>query len=164
MTRPLTCSVAILFMGLSCSHTQTATDRPKDTGEESAEARHASKPAKDERSHARSNKAEKPRAQDSGGADSSKAGSEAALPLATSPAGLLKPGAVQSIQKALADRGYLSSREQSGRGQAGELDSATRKALRSFQEENHLPATGTPDDGTIRKLGLDAADVFKASP
>jgi peptidoglycan hydrolase-like protein with peptidoglycan-binding domain len=150
-------------MGLSCSHTQTATDRPKDTGEESAEARHASQPAKDGRSHARSNKAEKPRAQDSGGADSAKAGSEAALPLATSPAGLLKPGAVQSIQKALADRGYLSSREQS-REQSGELDSATRKALRSFQEENHLPATGTPDDGTIRKLGLDAADVFKTSP
>jgi peptidoglycan hydrolase-like protein with peptidoglycan-binding domain len=158
MTRPpIVCSAAILFIGLSCSHTQTATDRPKDTDAKASEPSGASESEKEATAHPTSEKRKKSQHSESSG--SANAASEPTLPLATSPAGLFKPGAAETIQKALTDRGYLSSKDQSG-----ELDSATRRALRSFQKDNHFPATGTPDDRTVRKLGLDVANVFKASP
>lgn len=79
------------------------------------------------------------------------------VPLATSPAGLLKPGAEKKIQDKLADGGLLKDEHPSG-----SLDGATREALRKFQRQNSLPATGMPDDATIRKLGLDPGDVFRS--
>lgn len=139
----------VAMAGWSCRHTQTATDPQKPAAESAGTPkRNESKQAKvkdaESKSHA---------SQEAGSTDGS------ALPLATSPAGLLKPGAAEAIQKALVERGYLSSSEPSGK-----LDGATEKALRSFQDDHHLPATGMPDDFTVRKLGLEVSQVFKAAP
>lgn len=82
-----------------------------------------------------------------------------APPLATSPAGLLKPEAVAAIQEKLASRGRLSKSEESGK-----LDEPTHAALRTFQGDNNLPATGMPDDLTVQKLGLRSDQVFRATP
>lgn len=84
-------------------------------------------------------------------------GSKGAVPLPTSPAGLLKPGALKMIQQRLSSAGALSEERQTG-----ELDVETRAALRRFQGANDLPATGDPDAATVGKLGLKANDVFKA--
>ncbi|MBC8131965.1 MAG: peptidoglycan-binding protein [Deltaproteobacteria bacterium] len=83
---------------------------------------------------------------------------EGAPPLATSPVGLLKPDALEGIQNKLASKGHLPKERQSGK-----LDPATRDALREFQRESNLPATGVPDDVTVQKLGLSPTDVFRAS-
>lgn len=170
MTRPSVCSAVVLSLWFSCSHTQTATDRPKSTGTESSEKESKQSDKVSKRATSKADEPSEPPGKtrdthtapdtrSSEASDSASGHARSPLPLATSPAGLLKPGAAKSIQKALADRGYLSPDKQSG-----DLDSSTQKALRSFQEENHLPATGTPDDRTVRELGLNGADVFKASP
>lgn len=65
-----------------------------------------------------------------------------------SPEGLLTGGTVGRIQAALADRGYLA------RHRSGELDDATRAALRKFQADEGLAATGMPDRETLSRLGL----------
>lgn len=79
-------------------------------------------------------------------------------PLATSPAGLLEPGAVKRIQERLHERGLLPEQARSGK-----LDGRTRKALRELQEKHNLPATGTPDDLTLQKLGLDASELARSA-
>jgi hypothetical protein len=79
------------------------------------------------------------------------------IPLATSPSGLLKPGAEKKIQEKLSDKGVLDDKSPSG-----ELDGPTREALRRFQHDQGLPATGMPDDATVKRLGLDPGDIFKA--
>jgi peptidoglycan hydrolase-like protein with peptidoglycan-binding domain len=78
--------------------------------------------------------------------------------LATSPAGLLQPKAIDGIQDALVSRGLLSGAEKSGT-----LDEKTKQAIRELQRRNGLPATGLPDDATIRRLDLDPARVFVVS-
>ena len=66
-----------------------------------------------------------------------------------SPEALLAPGAVKDLQRALTDRGFL------GTHRAGELDDATSRAIRRFQESEQLAATGFPDRETMQRLGLD---------
>jgi peptidoglycan hydrolase-like protein with peptidoglycan-binding domain len=85
-------------------------------------------------------------------------GRDGAVPLATSPTGLLKPHAIEKIQEKLASSGRLSEDHETGK-----MDEPTRKALREFQQSKNLPATGMPDDVTIQKLGLGTEDVFRAS-
>jgi hypothetical protein len=79
-------------------------------------------------------------------------------PLATSPVGLLEPGAIKRIQERLQDQGLLPEHARSGK-----LDGRTRKALRELQEKHNLPATGTPDDLTLEKLGLDARELTRSA-
>ena len=79
-------------------------------------------------------------------------------PLATSPAGLLEPGAVKRIQERLHERGFLT-----GDARSGKLDGRTREALRELQKKHKLPATGTPDDLTMQKLGLDAGELARSA-
>ena len=85
-------------------------------------------------------------------------GRDGAPPLATTPAGLLKPHAVESIQEKLASSGLLSEEHETGT-----LDGPTHQALREFQRSNNLPATGMPDDVTIQKLGLGTQEIFRVS-
>jgi hypothetical protein len=80
----------------------------------------------------------------------------APLPIATSPEALLAPTGAQQIQDKLATRGLLSNDHQ-----VGSLDGPTREALRAFQLQSDLPATGVPDEATVKKLGLAPDDVFK---
>jgi hypothetical protein len=68
------------------------------------------------------------------------------VPVASSPSGLLKPGAEQRVRDALGVK--------AGGG-------SLRKALQKFQKEHDLPATGILDQRTVESLGLDADDVFE---
>jgi hypothetical protein len=122
--------LAALSFPLACAHTKTTDD-----GSEK----------QDRKSEA---KAEKPRAADrrpheSGG-----------VPLATSPAGLLAPGADEKIHDRLVAEGFLDD-------DAKRSDAATSEGLRRFQRAHDLPATGIPDDKTVKDLGLDPGEVFR---
>ena len=78
------------------------------------------------------------------------------ISIASSPTLLLKPGAAKRIQEKLAHDGDLHGEVD------GELDGRTRDALAQFQRSHDLPATGVPDDATVRKLGLKPEDVFRS--
>jgi hypothetical protein len=68
----------------------------------------------------------------------------------------LKPGAVKMIQQRLAIAGVLPEVQTSGL-----MDAPTRAALMRYQQANGLPATGEPDDATVRKLGLRSENIFE---
>ena len=67
------------------------------------------------------------------------------IPVASSPQGLLKPGAEEKV------------REKLGVAKGAGM----RKALMSFQREHDLPATGMLDHETVERLGLDPKDIFR---
>jgi hypothetical protein len=125
---------AVLLAALAgCSHAKT-TDAGKP--EKQSESGGESKPAAEERKRA-------PRAEPA----ASKPGD---VPVATSPAGLLAPGADDKIRDRLAERGFASEGK------------STKEAMRRFQQANDLPATGVPDHETVKKLGLDPDVIFRA--
>lgn len=143
---------------LSCAHTREATDKPEVQNESDAdgEGRSASPSSGGTgRSNADDGK-------DSGESGTPPRTSErkgdTPVPIASSPERLLQPGAVTSIRDKLEANGYV--REP---GSGDDLDGSTRDAIRAFQRDRDLPATGVPDDETIRKLGLDPARVFRNS-
>jgi peptidoglycan hydrolase-like protein with peptidoglycan-binding domain len=71
-----------------------------------------------------------------------------------SPEALLAPGAVTDIQRVLSELGYLRAHR------PGEMDRATSAAVRRFQEEEGLAATGMPDRETLRRLGIDPEAAY----
>jgi hypothetical protein len=73
------------------------------------------------------------------------------VPVSTSPAGLLAPGADDKIRDKLASAGFAADGKSS------------KEALRRFQRANDLPATGIPDHETVKKLGLDPNQIFRAA-
>jgi hypothetical protein len=73
------------------------------------------------------------------------------VPVSTSPAGLLAPGADDKIRDKLAAAGFATDGK------------STNEALRRFQKANDLPATGVPDHETVKKLGLDRDEIFRAA-
>jgi hypothetical protein len=83
----------------------------------------------------------------------------ARLPLATTPAELLVPGAIEKIQDALAARGYLDPS-----AKRGHLDVATAGSIRRFQSDQDIARTGIPDHETVRRLGLDPDALFRRAP
>lgn len=78
-------------------------------------------------------------------------------PLSSSPKGILEPGAVRKIQKALEEKGY-------GIAANGVLEGPTETQLQAFQKKEHLPETGLPDQETLRKLGLNPEDIYRSNP
>lgn len=78
------------------------------------------------------------------------------ISISTSPGGLLKPGAAKAIQAKLSRDGDLHGDVGSDR------DGPTHDALARFQRSHDLPATGVPDDATVRKLGLKPEDIFRS--
>jgi hypothetical protein len=74
------------------------------------------------------------------------------IPVASSPEGLLAPGAEDQIRGKLADGGYLDKNDQHASLDAG---------LRKFQKARDLPETGIPDHQTVQALGLDPGRIFK---
>jgi len=141
--------LAVAVLAMACGHTQAVSDKserkppsaPSQSEDERAAHHHHGNPHTNEQRDRTTRQAAAP------------------APLATSPAGLLKPGAAKQIQNALVNRRYLADGAQSG-----QLDAPTEKALRSFQQDNKLPATGVPDDATIEKLGISPGEVFRANP
>jgi peptidoglycan hydrolase-like protein with peptidoglycan-binding domain len=77
-------------------------------------------------------------------------------PLFASPEAALAPEGVDRIQEKLVSGGELEENEASGH-----LDDATKRALAAFQKKHNVPATGIPDDTTVRKLGLDPGAIFR---
>jgi hypothetical protein len=144
--------VALIACSVGCSHARTVG-----SGNESAE------PQKNEdKGHAtppEDSNARPPHNPSPGEAPPTDKASreQAEVPIASSPAGLLDPGAAKQIQEKLEDKGVLHEDHPSG-----ELDGPTREALSRFQRDSNLPATGVPDDATVRKLGLDPEKIFKA--
>jgi len=63
---------------------------------------------------------------------------------------------VKLIQEKLSQNGDLHGDVTS------ELDENTHDALSKFQHRHDLPATGSPDDATVRKLGLEPEDIFRS--
>ena len=80
-------------------------------------------------------------------------------PLFASPEAALAPDGIEKIQERLVARGDLDDADTSGH-----LDDATKRALIALQKKHNLPATGVPDDTTVRKLGLDPAQIFRRAP
>lgn len=76
------------------------------------------------------------------------------ISISTSPDALLKPGAAKIIQEKLSKDGDFD-------GDASSDDGRARAALAKFQRRHDLPATGIPDDATVRKLGLKPDDIFR---
>ncbi len=74
--------------------------------------------------------------------------------VAADPEGLMNPGSARKIQEALQRRGYLDQ-------VSGKLDDATSAAVRRFQSDQGLAATGAPDRETLRSLGVDPGDVYQ---
>ena len=78
------------------------------------------------------------------------------ISISTSPAALLKPGAAKLIQEKLSQDGDLEGDASST------LDARARAALAKFQRRHDLPATGIPDDATVRNLGLAPESIFRS--
>jgi hypothetical protein len=81
-------------------------------------------------------------------------GDKKAVPVATSPKALLAPGADDEIRERLEAEGFLAA-------DAKPSDAAMREGLRRFQRAKDLPATGTPDHETVKRLGLDPDKTFR---
>ncbi len=71
-----------------------------------------------------------------------------------SPEGLLGRDTVVKLQQALAQRGLLRQHRQ------GELDASTSAAVKRFQRQRGLAATGMPDRETLRDLGVSADEAY----
>lgn len=123
--------VAIALAG--CGHTKTT-----DEGQPEKQAEHKPEPAAKHREPGR-RRAPEP------------ASKPEDVPVSTSPAGLLAPGADDKIRDKLAAAGFAAKGK------------STDEALRRFQRANDLPATGIPDHETVKKLGLDPNDVFRVA-
>ena len=150
MTRP-TAALAIVILALGCGHTRSITDKPASDTAAQAPPEGAA-PPHDKDASAR----HRPAPVASARAGGARVGGDD-LPLTTSPAALLKPGAVKTIQERLARDGLLPADQETG-----ELDAATRAALARFQRAHDLPATGGVDNATTEKLGLHPDDVFNS--
>jgi len=146
---------AALALGAGCSHTQTVKE-----GAGEATRGHETPPVDRKAPPAHAAEAAAPHGappvdRAAPPAHAPAAAGPRATPVASSPSELLKPGAGARIQEKLNGVGLLHEEP------SGELDSQTLEALRQFQRDSDLPATGMPDDATVRKLGLDPGDVFK---
>jgi peptidoglycan hydrolase-like protein with peptidoglycan-binding domain len=65
----------------------------------------------------------------------------------------LQPEQIRVVQRTLQDYGYQDA------APTGRWDEGTRSALRAFQADNQLRATGTLDDATAQALGVNPAAV-----
>lgn len=129
-----------LALAAACAHTKTT-----DEGAEKQETKQE-EPKKAEKSP------ETPHL--SSGGSQLHPGDRKATPVATAPEGLLAPGAEKKIRERLADDGFIAK-------DADSNDAAMREGLRRFQTAHDLPATGMPDQETVKRLGLDADQIFR---
>lgn len=77
-------------------------------------------------------------------------------PIAVRPRSILSTSAIEDIQRSLSARGYEVD-------VSSEFDRSTERAIRRFQEQHGLAATGMPDLATLRRLGLDAIAIYEDS-
>lgn len=135
-----------LMLMLACAHAREAEDpsRAQVASEEQHSDGSKSQDAKGE-GEAKTADPERPAQQKEGrvaggGEDPNE------IPVASSPSGLLKPGAEDKVRDRLG---------------VGAGDGSLRQALQKYQKEHDLPATGIVDQRTVEALGLDPDDVFE---
>ena len=75
--------------------------------------------------------------------------------IAVSMEGLMVPGGVERMQRALVARELLSAPYRDG-----QLDRPTLEAILELQRRSELPAVGLPSYASVRALGIDPSDVF----
>lgn len=124
-------AACVLLFAVGCSHAKN-TDATESPAEKQAEERPETKQRK------------KPLAPEP-------ASQPGDIPVSTSPAGQLAPGADDKIRDKLAAAGFAPEGK------------SYKEALRRFQGANDLPATGIPDDETVKKLGLPPGEIFRAA-
>jgi hypothetical protein len=132
-----------LVLGGACAHTKTT-----DNGSEKQE-----KQAEHQPERARTEPKAKPPAGDGKGSELHP-GKHDAVPVATAPDVLLKPGAEDKIRERLAAGSYVDRDDKESAG-------ALRQGIRRFQKEHDLPATGVADHETVKRLGLDPNQIFR---
>jgi hypothetical protein len=148
MRLPLVAALALVIAG-GCAHTKTTDEgRESREGEDQKATPGAAEKTETQKPHAAGG-AYEPTHHESGGDHS--------VPLATAPGGLLAPGAEDKIRKRLAAEGCL---EDDAKGSGGALT----EGLRRCQKAHDLPATGMPDDATIKALGLNPDQIFRHGP
>jgi hypothetical protein len=143
-----TIAMASLVLLLACAHAREAEDPSSARAEASGASADAEQPS-EAPAQEREQAAEQPgettaaskKGQVAGGAED-----PGETPVASSPSGLLKPGAEQKVRDELGVK--------AGGG-------SLRRALQKFQKEHDLPATGILDQRTVESLGLDPDDVFE---
>lgn len=142
-----------LVLLLACAHAREAEDpssAPSASSEAPADAEGQGEapeqePAKDEAPPGEPAEPGKKAAAQEEGQVAGGAEDPSEIPVASSPRGLLKPGAEDTV------------RDKLGVKAGGSL----RQALQKFQKEHDLPATGILDHRTAEVLGLDPDDVFE---
>jgi len=134
-----------LVLGGACAHTKTTDD--------GTEKQTQTKEAKQEEQPKRAQKQTKPLAGDEKGSELHP-GKPDAVPVATGPAALLKPGAEEKMRERLTAGGYFDQDKK-------ESGAAMRRGIRRFQKEHDLPATGVVDHETVKRLGLAPDQIFR---
>ncbi len=134
---------------VACGHTTAVTDNPSEREKTTDDK--ATKPAA------------KPAAKQSSptGNKSKTAGNKNeadAVPVASSASQMLEEGALKDLQRKLQKEGMLAEGD---KHVTGKWDAASEQALRRFQRDNDLPATGMPDRASAGALGLDPDELFK---
>ena len=133
-----------LALAGACAHTKT-TDAGRE--KETAKQEGPKEDAKEAKPRAREAKKMNPELHP---------GDPEAVPVATGPESLLKPGAEDKIRERLVAEGLVDDGD---KGSAG----AVRNGIRRFQKEHDLPATGVADRATVKGLGLDPDEIFRQS-
>ena len=141
MSGRLLALLVALALGAACSHTKTTDDGVE-------------KPRKQEPQAKKPAKKQAPRAPGEGIGTELHPGKPDAVPVATGPEALLKPGADDQIRERLVANGVLD-------GDDKKSAAATRDAIRRFQKAHDLPATGVADHETVKALGLDPDQIFR---
>ena len=133
--------VSLAFAG-ACAHTKTT-----DVGREKETAK------QEER---KDDKGAKPRAARETTKQSPELhpGKPDAVPVATGPEALLKPGAEEKIRERLVAGGLVDDGDEKSAA-------SVREGIRRFQKEHDLPATGVADRETVKGLGLDPDQIFR---
>lgn len=145
---PLIAALALVAAG-GCAHTKTTDEGREEKNEKREEKNEKPTGAETAKPHAgRGPRESTPRESD---------GTDRSVPLATAPGGLLAPGAEQKIREKLAAEGCLDDDAKRSGG-------ALSEGLRRCQSAHDLPATGMPDDATIKALGLDPGQIFRHGP
>jgi hypothetical protein len=142
MRRPGLIAAFALVVAGGCAHTKTTDEGGEEQNATPSETKETPTP------HA-GKEGREPTHRQSGGDHS--------VPLATAPGGLLAPGAEEKIRKRLAAEGCLDDGAKDSGG-------ALSEGLRRCQKNHDLPATGMPDDATIKALGLNPDQIFRHGP
>lgn len=151
--RRLFIAALVLVLGASCAQVRRIGRGDRDAEEEKARAgertpRTSAEPARDT-----------PKTSAEPARDTGQPAEHGRPPLPATPSSLVTAGAVRQLKEALQSRGFLKKPSP-----GPEIDAETSGALRKFQQEEGLAATGFPDQETLRRLDIDAAEAYRAAP